>query len=197
MTITTAGIGELRPGVRLGVRRVAEGDAIIVTGRIAEHGLAVMSAREGLAFQTELRSDVAPLNDLIGRLLDSGADVKFMRDPTRGGLAGVLADLVEDTALSVEVYEEAIPVSAVARHTAELLGLDVLTVPNEGKAVVVVSQADTDRLLATCRGHALGRHAAVIGCVRRSQPAMVELLTASGGRRLVQRPYGEELPRIC
>jgi len=197
MTITTAGIGELRPGVRLDVRRIVEGDAIIVTGRIAEHGLAVMSAREGLTFQTELRSDVAPLNDLIGRLLDSGADVKFMRDPTRGGLAGVLADLVEDTTLSVEVREEAIPVSAVARHTAELLGLDVLTVPNEGKIVVVVDQADADHTLAVCRGHPLGRHAAIIGSMKRSQPPLVELLTVSGGRRLVQRPYGEELPRIC
>jgi len=197
MTITTAGVGQMRPNVQLGVERIAPGDVIIVTGRIAEHGLAVMSAREGLAFQTELRSDVAPLGGLIAAVLDIGADVKFLRDPTRGGLAGVLADLAEETGFTIEAHEEAIPISRVARHTAELLGLDPLTVANEGKCVIVASPGDAARILHVCKSHSYGRHAAEIGRVRETKPPLVELVTRSGGRRVVQRPYGEELPRIC
>jgi len=108
-----------------------------------------------------------------------------------------LADLAEDSALSVEVDERAIPVLAVARHTAELLGLDVLTVANEGKCVAVVSEADADSVLEVCRQHRYGKNAALIGRMIESAPPLVELLTRTGGRRLVQRPYGEELPRIC
>lgn len=197
LMITTAGIGELREKADIDARRVTAGDAIIVTGRIAEHGLAVMSAREGLAFKTDLRSDVAPLTDLIAKLFETGADLKFMRDPTRGGMAGLLADLAEDATLTVEIREEALPVSSIARHTAELLGLDVLTVPNEGKAVIVTGESDADRILQACRAHPLGRHAAIIGRFTDAKPPLVELITVAGGRRLVQRPYGEELPRIC
>ncbi|UCD28435.1 MAG: hydrogenase expression/formation protein HypE [Planctomycetota bacterium] len=197
MTITTAGVGEMLEGIELSTERITPGDVIIVTGNIADHGLAVMSAREGLAFETELESDVAPLNHLIGGMLKQGAELKFLRDPTRGGLAGVLADLAEDTGYSVEIEEDKIPVSRIARHTAELLGLDVLTVANEGKCVAVVSEHDADRVLKTCCEHRYGKNAAVIGRITESAPPLVELITRSGGRRLVQRPYGEELPRIC
>ena len=197
MTITTAGVGHLRENVRLGAARIAAGDAIIVTGRIAEHGLAVMSAREGLGFETKLISDVAPLGGLIGRLCDSGADLKFLRDPTRGGLAGVLADLAEETALGIEVDENRVPISTEALHLAELLGLDPLTVANEGKCVVVAAPQDADRIVNLCRDDPLGRHAACIGRMVPSSPPLVELITRVGGRRLIQRPYGEELPRIC
>jgi len=197
MTITTSGVGRLRDGLRLDAGRIEPGDVLIVTGRIAEHGLAVMSAREGLAFQTDLKSDVAPLNGLADRIFESGADIKFMRDPTRGGLAGVAVDLTEEARLSLELDESAIPLSPIARHTSELLGLDPLTVPNEGKAVLVVGPSDAETVLAACRADPLGSDAALIGRFVDAQPALVELLTASGGRRLVQRPYGEELPRIC
>lgn len=197
LIINTAGVGEMRERVRLGTARIEAGDAVIVTGRIAEHGLAVMSAREGLAFDTELRSDVAPLNGLIASVIDTGADLRFLRDPTRGGLAGVLADLAEETGISIEIREDAIPLSGVARHTAELLGLDPLTVANEGKCVIVVPEADAARVLQACRVHPLGERAAVIGRFQASSPPLVELITRSGGRRIVQRPYGEELPRIC
>lgn len=197
LIITTAGVGELREAARLDGGRIVPGDTILITGRIAEHGLAVMSAREGLAFQTELRSDVAPLTGLATAIFDSGADVKFLRDPTRGGLAGVVADLAEDTHLSIEIEEAAVPLSRVARHTAELLGLDPLTIANEGKIVAVVPAADADRVLAACRTHPLGGHAAVIGRFVEARPPLVELITRAGGRRIVQRPYGEELPRIC
>lgn len=197
MTITTSGVGTMRSDARLDIKRITAGDAVVITGRIADHGLAVMSAREGLAFKTELRSDVAPLNGLIAAMLDSGADLRFLRDPTRGGLAGTLADLVEDTGLSVELNEADVPMSRVARHTAELLGLDPLTVANEGKCVAVVAADDADRLVEVCRAHPLGKDAAVIGRLVDAVPPMIELITKAGGRRMVQRPYGEELPRIC
>jgi len=197
LLITTAGLGELRSGLHLGYGRVGEGDVIVVTGPLAEHGLAVMSAREGLSFARTLRSDVAPLNGLVEAIIQSGADVKFMRDPTRGGLAGVLNDLVEGTGLSVDVDEAALPLTGVVRHTAELLGLDPLTVANEGKVVVVVDGADAGKVLEACRAHPLGRHGAVVGTMVAAAPPLVELVTRSGGRRVVQRPYGEDLPRIC
>lgn len=197
MTITTAGVGEMREGLRLDTARICPGDAVLITGRIAEHGLAVMAAREGLGFKTDLRSDVAPMNGLIAAVLDAGVDIKFMRDPTRGGLACLLADLAEETGLSIEVQEAWIPLSGAARHAAELLGLDPLSVANEGKVVMVAGQADTAKAVEVCRRHPLGRYAAIIARVTSSTPPLVELITHSGGRRLVQRPYGEELPRIC
>ena len=196
MTITTAGVGVLPDGVDMSPARASEGDAIIVTGRIAEHGLAIMSVREGLAFESELRSDVAPLNGLIAAMLATGADVKFMRDPTRCGLAGLLADLSEATDLSIEIDETAVPISATTRHAAELLGIDPLTVANEGKCVVVVPCDQAEDVLTACRAHPLGEHAAIIGQLT-GAPPLVELITRAGGRRIVQRPYGEELPRIC
>ncbi len=196
MMITTAGVGRMRPGVRLGTARIEVGDVILITGRIAEHGLAVMSAREGLAFDTRLVSDVAPLAGLIGALCEQ-ADLKFLRDPTRAGLAGVLADLAETTGLTVEVDEASIPISQIATHTAEMLGLDPMTIANEGKCVVVVGPDDAQRVLDACGDHKYGVHAAAIGTFTGAEPALVELVTRAGGRRMIQRPYGEELPRIC
>jgi hydrogenase expression/formation protein HypE len=198
LTITTAGVGPLREGVQLGMERVRAGDVILVTGRIAEHGLAVMSAREGLKFSTAIRSDVAPLVSLIESMLAAGgAGVKFLRDPTRGGLACVLADLAEGAKLAVEVEESAVPISAAVLHTAEMLGLDPLTIANEGKCVAVVASDAADAVLAACRSHPLGACAAIIGRLVESPVPLVELITRIGGRRIVQRPYGEELPRIC
>ncbi len=197
MTITTAGIGKIRSGVNLSADRIVAGDVIIVNGQIAEHGLAVMSVRKGLAFDTQLLSDVAPLCSLTAQICEKGGDVKFFRDPTRGGLAGVLADLAESTGLCIEVDEEAIPISPVAQHTAELLGLDPLTVANEGKVVAVVSESDAEMALDACRQHPLGKHAAIVARVTEDDGAMVEMITRAGGRRIIQRPYGEELPRIC
>jgi len=197
LIVVTAGVGELRDGVNLDGRRIEAGDAVLVSGGIAEHGLAVMLARENLAFRTELRSDAAPLTALIVRLLDSGADVKFLRDPTRGGLAGVLADLVDLTGLTVEVEERRVPLSPAALHAAEMLGLDPLTVANEGKVVAVVAGGDAERALRACREHPQGRDGAIVGRFTDAAPALVDLITRAGGRRMVTRPYGEELPRIC
>lgn len=197
MTLTTAGVGELDAGLDLRPDRARAGDVVLVTGGLAEHGLAVMSAREDLHFETALRSDVAPLNGLAQAILASKGDVKFMRDPTRGGLAGVLCDLVEASGLTVELSEDAIPMTATVRHTAELLGLDPLTVANEGKIVIVVSERDAPAVLAACHAQPLGRKAAMVARLVEAKPPLVELITRLGGRRIVQRPYGEDLPRIC
>ncbi|MGD2108059.1 MAG: hydrogenase expression/formation protein HypE [Phycisphaerae bacterium] len=195
--INTAGVGTLREDVRLAVRRTRPGDAILVNGTLADHGLAIMSTRNGIEFGTELRSDAAPLNHLLAKLFDDGVDVKFLRDATRGGLAGVLSDISEASDLSLEIDEDRVPVTPTARHAAEMLGLDPLTCANEGKVVCVVAESDADRALAAMRGDPLGRSAARIGRVVDVKPALVELITVVGGRRVVQRPYGEELPRIC
>jgi hydrogenase expression/formation protein HypE len=156
-----------------------------------------MSRRAGIEFETELRTDAAPLNHLLARVFETGAQVRFLRDATRGGIAGVLADISEACGLSLEVDEQQIPISPTARHAAEMLGLDPLTVANEGKVVGVVAPADADKVLRAMRQHPLGRRAATIGRVTDAQSPLVELLTRGGGRRVVQRPYGEDLPRIC
>ena len=197
LTITTAGIGRIRRDARLDLGRVVPGDVVMISGRIADHGLAIMSVREGLAFDTSLESDAAPLNHLIGTLLDTGSDVKFLRDPTRGGLAGVVADIAEDTGLTVELDEAALPISPTARHTAEVFGLDPMTVANEGKCLAIVAAGDAKQALSCWQSHPLGRDAAIVGRITDAAPPLAELLTHTGGRRVIQRPYGEELPRIC
>ena len=196
LMINTAGIGRARTDVRLGLSRIQPGDVVLVTGNLAEHGLSILARRESLGLETTLASDVAPLNGLIDAILRSG-DVKFLRDPTRGGIAGVLADVVDGAQVSVEIFEQDLPVSPTARHAAEMLGIDLLTVANEGKAVIVVSPGDAEAVLRGCQSHPLGNNAAVIGRITASRPPLAELLTALGGRRIVQRPYGEQLPRIC
>lgn len=195
--LSTAGVGRQRAGVELGVERIAVGDVICVSGSIADHGLALMALREGLAIDSALVSDVAPLVSLSAALCALGPGLRFLRDPTRGGLGGVLADIAEGTGCSVEVQESAIPLAGPTRHVAELLGIDPLTVANEGKLVAVCAPELAEMLLATCRAHALGRDAALIGRVTATTPALVELLTIAGGRRIVRRAFGEELPRIC
>ncbi len=197
LLINTAGIGVLPDDFTVAPERLAAGDVILINGGIAEHGLAVMSAREGLAFETDLQSDAAPLNGLIAALMATDVDLKFMRDPTRAGVAGVMADLCDDTGLTIELDEAAIPLTTTARHTAEMLGLDPLTVANEGKVICVVPAADAEPALAALREHPLGCRAAVIGRLTDATPPLVELISRAGGRRIVQRPYGEELPRIC
>jgi len=192
--IATAGVGLQLPGLRLDAALVRPGDVIVVSGSIAEHGLAVMSVREGLRLQSAVHSDVAPIAVMANGLAAAlGEDLRFLRDPTRGGLA----DLVEGCGHSVEVEEGAIPLREATRHLAEVLGLDPLVVANEGKLVAVVAAERAAEALAVCQASPYGAQAAVIGRVIAKKPALVELCTRSGGRRWVQRPQGEELPRIC
>ncbi|MFW6132909.1 MAG: hydrogenase expression/formation protein HypE [Planctomycetota bacterium] len=199
LVINTAGIGEVHPGAKLGIDRVTAGDKMLVSGPLGEHGLAVMSCREGLGFSAEMESDcgsVAPMAlELVARL---GPDVRFMRDPTRGGLASTTVELARGAGADIELQEAAIPVNATARAAADMLGLDLLTVANEGKLVAVVAPERADEARAILSGGAGGRRAAVIGTVgERADMPVVEMMTAAGGRRIVQMPYGEELPRIC
>jgi len=196
--INTAGVGVVPEGVRLGAERVEPGDAVLLSGPIGNHGVAVLSAREGIAFETTVESDVAPLGGLVTAVLAAGgASVHWMRDPTRGGLAATLAELAEDARVELTVLEERIPVAAGVRAACELLGLDPLVVANEGKLVAVLSADAAEAGLTALRRHRLGTQAALIGHVSGQGGGRVVLRTRAGGRRLVELPYGEELPRIC
>jgi hydrogenase expression/formation protein HypE len=197
MYINTTGLGRLIDGVSLGYEQVLPGDKVLVSGTIAEHGLAVLSQRRGLSFASELVSDVAALAHLANRFVRELDGVRLLRDPTRGGLAGVVADIVAASGHSVEIDEASVPITSTARAAAELLGLDPLDVANEGKFVAVVCPQQAEHALKLCRDDPLGHRAALVGRVTDQRPALAELLTKAGGRRVVQKPYGEELPRIC
>jgi hydrogenase expression/formation protein HypE len=195
--INTSGIGARRAGVDTHVSNARPGDAVLLTGTMGDHGVAVMSAREGLRFQTDLRSDVAPLWDLVRVLLDAAPGVRCLRDPTRGGVAAALNDIAEASRVCVRITESSLPVRDEVRGACELLGLDPLNVANEGKAIVVCDPAAADRALAALRAHPLGREAARIGAIAADPPGRVLLATRLGGARLVDVPSGEDLPRIC
>ncbi len=196
--VTTAGVGIVEAGCELGTERIEGGDVILINGSIADHGLAVMLAREMPEVSNRLKSDAAPLNHLIRRLMDCvGNDLVFMRDATRGGLAGVASDLASRSGLHVRLDENNICVSSEARHAAEMLGLDPLEVANEGKVVAVVRPSVSKRALACMRDDPLGTNARIIGQVTDVRDGLCELYTGIGGRRILQKPYGEQLPRIC
>ena len=195
--LTTAGVGRIPPGRRLHPEHVQPGDVLIVNGPIGEHGLAVILAREMPEVKSVLRSDAAPLAGLVSLLLRRVPEVVFMRDPTRGGLAGVAADLAARCGWHVALEESHIPIRPEARHAAEMLGLDPLDIANEGKVLVVVRPRDEAAALEALRAHPLGRAACVIGRVEDNRDGRCELYTTIGGRRIVQKPYGEQLPRIC
>ncbi len=195
--LTTAGIGELSDQPLPHPDRVEPGDVLIINGPIAEHGLTVMLAREMPEVQSVLRSDVAPLNGLIETLRRAVAEVVFMRDPTRGGLAGLTADLAGRTGRRINLEESRIPVKPEAKHAADMLGLDPLEIANEGKVLVVVRPGQAQAALAAMRQHPLGKDACIIGYVAPEKDGMCTLHTSIGGWRILQKPYGEQLPRIC
>jgi hydrogenase expression/formation protein HypE len=196
IVLSTAGIGVTDRVVRdAGLR---PGDAIVVTGTVGDHGLAVLSARNDLGLQGELRSDVAPINGLIrGALAAAGDALHAMKDPTRGGVTSALAEMAEKAGVAVRLEEAAIPVSPAGRAAAEVLGIDPLVVANEGKALLGVAGDSLDAVLAVLRAHPLGRQAACIGYViRDGEPGAVLLDTGFGTRRLFERD-ADPLPRIC
>ena len=197
LTITTAGIGVVPPGVDLGPHRVSPGDAIIVSGTIADHGMAIMSVREGLGFEAAIASDTAPLHGLAAAMLAACPDVRLLRDPTRGGVAASLNEIAAAAKLGVEIDERAIPVSPAVASACEILGLDPLQVANEGKLLAVVPADAADAVLAVMRAHEYGRQATRLGRVVAGHPGIVALRTALGGSRIVPLPIGEQLPRIC
>ena len=200
--VTTAGIGLVPDDVDIRPARVRPGDAVLVSGALGVHGIAVLSCREGLEFGTALRSDTAPLHDLVAAMLDPGpsgvrADVRALRDPTRGGLAASLNEIARAAGVGIELVERAVPVPAAVADACGILGLDPLYVANEGKLVAFVAPGDADQVLAAMRRHPLGREAALVGTVVEEHPAMVVARTAFGATRVVDLPVGEQLPRIC
>ena len=196
--INTAGIGIRLPNVNLGLDKVEVGDNILLSGTIGEHGMTIVSQREGIGFESPLESDCAGLAELTIALFESVPGIRFMRDPTRGGLAATLNEIVESSRRSVEIDERAIRIRPAVLAAADMLGFDVLNAANEGKFVAVVSLDAAQKCLKICREHPLGREADVIGeIVQTRDVPLVEMKTKIGGRRIVQMPYGRELPRIC
>ncbi len=194
--INTSGIGVVPAGVELGSAHVRPGDAILLSGPIGDHGVAIMAHRAGLELG-DVTSDTAPLHGLSAALLRACPEIHAMRDPTRGGVAATLVEIATRRRLGIEVDEAAVPVRDAVRGACELLGLDPLLVANEGKLVVFVPEPRADDALAAMRAHPLGRHAARIGTVTNAHPGVVELITPVRGRRLLDLPFAEPLPRIC
>jgi hydrogenase expression/formation protein HypE len=196
--INTAGIGLLRPGINVGPHRAEVGDVVLVSGTIGDHGMAIMSVREGLEFESQIRSDCAALNGLIADVLDAaGSDVHAMRDPTRGGLASTLNEIATSSNVGIEIDEPSLPVRTEVQSACELLGLDPVYVANEGKVVFFVASEAADRVLAALHAHPLGRDAARIGHVTAQHPRMLVARTAMGANRVIATQIGEQLPRIC
>lgn len=195
--INTAGIGVRLPGVDTHVANARSGDTVIITGTLGDHGVAVMSRREGLALETDVVSDAAPLWGMIEPLLRGIPEIHSLRDPTRGGVAAALGDIAAAAQVGIRIRERALPIHPGVQGACKLLGLDVLNVANEGKALVICASAQAEHALRILRAHPLGREAAVIGEVVAAPAGMVLLETALGGERIVETPLGEDLPRIC
>ncbi len=197
MYINTSGIGLVPDGVDIRPERARPGDVVIVSGPIGVHGIAVLSVREGLEFGTELRSDTAALDRLVAAMLATGADLHVLRDPTRGGLAASLCEIAETARVGIEVEERSIPVPDVVRAACGFLGFDPLHVANEGKLVAIVAPEAADDVLAAMTSTDVGREATVIGRVTGEHAGTVVARTGLGAQRVVDRPLGEQLPRIC
>ncbi len=194
--VNTAGVGALPPGREISGHRARPGDAVLLTGDVGRHGIAVLSRREGIGFATDVVSDVAPLGGLVHCLLGEVPSVRVLRDPTRGGVAEALNEIAVQSGVEVEIDEGEIPVEPGVRSACDLLGFDPLHVANEGCALVFLPEEDAGRALAALRSHPLGRRAVRIGTVVGTRPRVVAR-TLLGGRRLVDAPSGELLPRIC
>ena len=196
--INTSGIGIIREGVNLSCRNLKVGDSIILSGTVGDHGMAIMTSREGLSFQSRIKSDCAALNGMIGSILDEvPLAIHAMRDPTRGGVAATLNELAVSSSVGIEINETTILVKPDVRGACELLGIDPLHVANEGKLVMAVAADKVQTVLDVMRTFDLGRDAVIIGSVVDDHPGMVVMRTVYGSRRIIDLPLGEQLPRIC
>jgi len=195
--IVTSGIGSIEHGMTIAPSSIAPGDDILVTGDIGRHGVAIISEREGLSFETSIASDCADLSGLVAELLAAGCELHCLRDLTRGGLASAVLELARDAQLSIELDEAAIPVLPQVGAACEMLGFDPLYVANEGRMTLFVPPSETERVLALLHRHPLGRQAAKIGAVASPGEARVELRNAFGIKRVLDLLSGEQLPRIC
>ncbi len=195
--ITTSGIGVVTYKHELSQRRIRIGDKVIINGPIADHGIAVLTAREQLGLKNGVKSDCASLNGLISEVLNRCKEVRFMRDPTRGGLATTMNELCNEMSFGIRLFEEAIPMSESTRSICELLGLDPLYIGNEGKVVMVLSEREAHIAVEVMRRNPLGRKAAIIGEISRERKGKVVLATKVGGERIVDMLSKEAMPRIC
>ena len=195
--INTTGFGFVPDGVNISAANLRPGDKIILSGTIADHGMAVMTSREGLSFQSTVKSDTAGLNHLVNDMIATSNDIHALRDPTRGGLATSLNEFAATSNVGIQLEDDRIPVRDDVRGACEILGIDPLYVANEGKLVAVVPANIAEAMLAVMKKNPLGEHAAIIGEVTDSHPGVVALRTGLGANRIVDMPVGEQLPRIC
>jgi hydrogenase expression/formation protein HypE len=197
--INTSGVGVLMDKADPAFSRIKPGDAILINGTLGDHGMTIMSQRQGLQFQTPLKSDCACLHELTEMLYENlGENVKFMRDPTRGGVAATVNEIAQSANVNVELKEADLPIDKTVQAAADMLGFDLLNIANEGKVLAVVDGDAAQKALDLWKAHPLGQKSAVIGRVTEAKDtALVEMITKIGGRRVVQMPYGRELPRIC
>ncbi len=195
--INTAGLGLVPNGVDIRPTRTAPGDIVIVSGPIGQHGIAVLSQREGLEFGTTIETDSAPLNGLVAAMVAAVPDIHVLRDPTRGGLAATLSELAKAANVGIAIEEQLVPVPAEVAGACAFLGLDPMMIANEGRLVAIVAERDLDDLMNAMRGHPLGEGAQIIGRVHTGHPGIVTATTRYGSTRIVDLPLGEVLPRIC
>jgi len=197
--INTAGIGQLRDSVRLSASMARPGDVVILSGSLGDHGIAILSERDGLELEGEVSSDSAPLDTLVDAMFDASCAgaIRCMRDPTRGGLASTLNEIAAQSKVGMEIEESAIVIHDAVRGACELLGLDPLYVANEGKLVAIVASESAEAVVAIMRQHPLGTDAAVVGQVTGAHPGIVTIRTALGTSRIVDMLVGDQLPRIC
>ncbi len=195
--INTSGIGRVLPGINMSADQARPGDAIILSGSIGDHGITILSQREGLEFESPVVSDCAALHTLVAAMLEASPAIRCMRDPTRGGLSSALNEIAAQSRVGMELDESTIPVQEAVRGACELLGLDPLYVANEGKLVAIVEPEHAERILAAMHAHPLGKEARVIGRVTEGNQSMVMMRTTLGTTRIVDMLSGDQLPRIC
>jgi hydrogenase expression/formation protein HypE len=195
--INTSGVGRIPQGVEMDPRKCRPGDVIILSGTIGDHGVAIMSARAGLEFETTIESDTAALNGLVGTILNVTSRISVLRDPTRGGVATTLNEISRSARLGMILEEKSIPVSQEVRGACEVLGLDPLYIANEGKLLVILPEDEAGTVLAKMREHPLGSEACVIGRLTSEHPGVVRMTTSIGSSRIIDMLTGEQLPRIC
>ncbi len=195
--INTSGIGIVPEGVNISPKNCKPGDVIILSGRIAEHGVAIMSSRENLEFETTIKSDTAPLNELVEKMLMASKEIHVMRDPTRGGVASTLNEIASTAKVGILIEEEKIPIAEEVKGACEILGLDPLYIANEGKLIAFVSENEAAKVLNTMKSHPYGKEACIIGRVTSEDAGTVIMKTSIGSTRVVDMMSGEQLPRIC
>ncbi len=195
--INTAGVGIIPEGISVSGDRAEPGDQVIVSGTIADHGIAILSEREGLEFDSDVKTDSAPLNHMVKAILDSGCNVHVLRDPTRGGLGTTLNEIAGQSGVGIRLFEDKLPVRSAVQGTCELLGFDPLYVANEGKLIAIVAPEDANRVLEIIKQDEFGQDAVIVGEITKTDAGRVTLQTLIGGTRIVDMLTGEQLPRIC